>query len=41
MASDGMQELEAFFVFGSGLLPLVQDEFLCMSAMLEGAGLLF
>ena len=41
MASDRLQGLGAFFVFGSGLLSLVQDEFLCMSAMLEGAGLLF
>lgn len=41
MASDHLQGLEAFFVFGGGMLPLVRGEVLRLSAMLEGAGLLF
>lgn len=41
MASDRLQGLEAIFVFGSGLLPPVSGKFLCLSTMLEGAGLLF
>ena len=41
MASDGMQGSEAFFVFGRGVLPVVRNGVLDMSAMLERASLLF
>ena len=41
MASGGMQESEAFFVFGGGLLSLVWGEVPRLSAMLERPSLLF
>jgi hypothetical protein len=41
MASGGMQESEAFFVFAGGLLSLVWDEVSRLSGMLERTGLLF
>ena len=42
MASDGLQGLEAiFFAFNRGCVSLVRQNVLRLSAMLEGAGLLW